>query len=161
MGAEFFSGQDSEVTPNLSAPSSPPITSSSSISSETLQLSNLEYAGMPLSFPVLAPIEQPFDWGESFVMPTDGITPTQANHDPSTLLGQEWIQQYAAHAPAQFPSERSSSFVMTCPLPLCSHQSSELISIWRHITWDHMGDANKCSKAMTELVEKVVLGTEG
>jgi hypothetical protein len=47
---------------------------------------------------------------------------------------------------------------MTCPLPLCSRQFSELVSIWRHITWDHLGDANKCPKVMTELVEKVVLG---
>jgi len=159
MGAEFFNGHDSGIAPNLSVPTSPPIgTPSSSISSETLQLSNLEYGGIPLTFPVLASIEQPFDWGESFIMPADDIIPTQAIHDPSTLLAQEWIQRYTTHSPAKFPSEDSSSFVMTCPLPLCSHQSSELISIWRHITWDHLGDTNKCSKVMTELVEKVVLG---
>ena len=158
IGAEFFKGQDLGFTPNLVAPSSPPTTSSSSIASETFQLSNLEYVGIPLTFPVLASIEQPFDWGENFIMPTDGITPTQPIHDPSAILAQEWIQQYTTNLPANFPSEDSSSFVMTCPLPLCSHQSSELISIWRHITWDHLGDANKCSKVMTELVEKVVLG---
>ena len=159
MGAEFFNCQASaETTPNLGVPSSPPVTPSPSISSETLQLSNLEYGGIPLTFPVLASIEQPFDWGESFIVPTDGITPTQTIHDPSMLLAEDWIQQYTTHSPAIVPSGGSSSFVMTCPLPLCSHQSSELISIWRHITWDHLGDANKCSEAMTELVEKVVLG---
>ena len=158
VGAEFFNSQDLGIPPNLSVPSPPSITSSSSVSSETFKLSNLEYVGIPIAFPVLASIEQPFDWGENFIMPTDGTTPTQAIHDPSTLLDQNWIQQYTTHSLAKFPSENSSSFVMTCPLPLCSYQSSELISIWRHITWDHLGDVNKCSRAMTELVEKVVLG---
>ena len=158
MGAEFFNGEDSAIAPNLNLPSSPPVTPSSSILSETLQLDLPGYAGTPLTFPVLASAGQPFDWGESFSMPTDGITPTEAIQDPSMLLTHEWIQQYTTNSPTKFPSEARSSFVMTCPLPLCSHQSSELISIWRHITWDHLGDTSKCSQAMTELVEKVVLG---
>ena len=158
-GAEFSNDPGSGIAPNPDPLSSLPILPSSSILSETLQLGRPEYAGTPLTFPVLALTEEPFDWEESFVMTNDGITPTQAIQDPSAFFAQEWFQQYTTHPPAKLPSEDGSSFVMTCPLPLCSHQSSELISIWRHITWDHLGDTNKCSKAMTELVEKVVLGT--
>ena len=91
-------------------------------------------------------------------MPTDGITPASAIQDPSTFLVQGLVQHSTTHSPAIPSSENSSAFVMTCPLPLCSHQSGELISIWRHITWDHLGDTGDCSTTIRELVEKVVLG---
>ena len=92
-------------------------------------------------------------------MPTDiTITPSQTIQDPSILLAQELNQRSDTRSPVGFPSEGNSLFVMTCPHPLCSHQSSELISIWRHLTWDHLGHTNKCSGAVAELVEKVVLG---
>ena len=161
VSAELFSCRNSEIVANLKSPSSSSIISSSSTSSELLELNHPEYATTPCTLPVLTSIEQSPSWRESFIMPTDSFTPAQVTQGPSTLLSREWIQQSTAHTPANFLSGGSSSFVMTCPLPLCSRQSSELISIWRHITWNHLGDRNKCSKAMAELVEKVVLGAEG
>lgn len=156
VDAEFFSGQNLGIAPDLNPSSSSSITPSSSILSGTFKLDDSNYARAPPTFPALVPAEHPFTWGEDLVMPTDGtIAPAQAMHDPSML---ELIQRSSTHSPAIFPAESNSSFVMTCPLPLCSHQSSELISIWRHITWDHLGNTNKCSKATTELVEQVVLG---
>lgn len=158
VGAEFFGGQNSGITPDLSSPSSSSAIPSSSAPTETSKLDHPKYTGSPLSFPALAAAEQSFDWGENFIIPTNGIAPAQTIQDPSMLLAREWIQKATTHSMDNFPPGDGSSFVMTCPLPLCSHQSSELISIWRHITWDHLGDTNKCSRAMTELVEKVVLG---
>lgn len=137
VGTELFNGQDLGVAPNIISPSSSSITPSSSM------------------------LFDAFNWGENFIMPTDNIPPPQAAQDPAALLVRELTQRSATHSPACPPSEKGSSFVMTCPLPLCSHQSNELISIWRHITWDHLGDMNKCSTAMSELVEKVVLGAGG
>ena len=154
MGPEFFNSQSPGIVPNLNSPSPPPFMPSSGISPDCFEANLPPYAGSPFTFPGLASAEQPFDWGENFITPTDCIPPTQKIQDPSMLLVQELFQK-----PADFsPSEGSPSFVMTCPLPLCYHQSSELISIWRHITWDHLGDVNNCSRTMTELVEKVVLG---
>ena len=109
-------------------------------------------------FPTLASAEQPFSWEDNLIMSTDGtIIPPQTIQDPSMHLAQKLIQRSNTPSPVAFPTKNSSSFVMTCPLPLCSHQSNELISIWRHITWEHLAYTNKCSNAMTELVEKVVL----
>jgi hypothetical protein len=145
MDAEFFNGQSLGVASNLNS-------SPSGILSETFKLDDPKYAGSPLAF----------TWGDGLIMPIDGtITPPQTIRDPSTLLAQELIQRSNTRSPAIFPPENSSSFMMTCPLPLCSHQSNELISIWRHITWEHLGHNNHCSKAMTELVEKVIFAGGG
>lgn len=155
----FFNGPNLGMTPNLSSPSSSSITSSSGILSETFKLGDPKYAGTPLMFPTLASAEQPFSWGDNLIMSADGtITPPRTIQDPSMLLAQKLVQRSNTPSPAVFPPKSSSSFMMTCPLPLCSHQSNELISIWRHITWEHLAHTNKCSNPMTELVEKVVLG---
>lgn len=157
--AEFFNGLNLEVVPNLASPSSSSIVSSSGVLSETFKLDDPKYARTQLAFSSLGSTDQPFSWGEDLIMPTDGtITPPQTIQDPSMLLVQELIQRSDTNSPVVFPTESSTSFVMTCPLPLCSHQSNELVSIWRHITWEHLGHTNKCSNAMTELVEKVVFG---
>lgn len=159
VDAEFFNNQNLGIVPNLNSPSSSSIASSSRILSENFKLDGSGCAGTPLTFPALASDEQSFSWEENMIMQTDDtVTPPQTIQDPSMLSIQELVQRSNTHSPVVFTPENSSSFVMTCPLPLCSHQSSELISIWRHITWDHMGYINKCSNAMTELVEKVVLG---
>lgn len=55
-------------------------------------------------------------------------------------------------------SGEESSFRMTCPLPYCQFQSGTLIHIWRHITWEHVGNRTTGTTAMEELVEKVVMG---
>jgi len=156
--AEFFEDQNLGIAPSLDPPSSSSIAPPSSILSETFKLDDPKYTTTPLAYSTLLSADHPFTWGE--MTPTDGVAPAQTTLDPSMLLIQEFMQKSATHSPTIFPSGDSSSFVMTCPLPLCSHQSSELISIWRHITWDHLGDTNKYSKSMTELVEKVVLGAE-
>lgn len=159
VDAEFFNGRNLGVAPNINLPSSLSITPSSNTLSEAFKLNDHKYTGTPLTFPALSSAEHRFTWGENLIMSTNGtIEPAQTIQDPSMLLVHESIQRPGTHSPAVFPPEGSPSFVMTCPLPLCSHQSSELISIWRHITWDHLGDRTKCSRAMTELVEKVVLG---
>ena len=156
--AEFFDDQNERAVPSLS-PSSPSIILSPNTSLETFELGQPECAGTPGTLPNLTSNQQPFDRGESFIMLTDDITPARMAPNPSLLLAQEWIQPPTVHSPANFLSGDGSPFVMTCPLPLCPHQSTELISIWRHITWDHLGDTpNRCSKAIAELVEKVVLG---
>jgi len=155
--AEFFDGQNERVAPNLSTSSSS-IAPSPSTSFEISKLSHPEYAGTPGTLPDLTSTEQLFDRSESFILLTNDTAPARITLNPSILLAHEWIQPSAAHSPTNFLSGAGSSFVMTCPLPLCSHQSTEVISIWRHITWDHLGDKNRCSKAIAELVERVVLG---
>jgi hypothetical protein len=70
MGAELFDDRNSGIAPDLnSSPSS--------------------------AIPDLASIEQPFDWGESFVMPTD----------PSMHLARGWIQESTTHPPAESPPQ--------------------------------------------------------
>lgn len=150
MGPEFFNSRSPGISPSLNSPSSSPFTPSPG----TFELSLPPYAGTPFTFTGLASAEHPFDWGENFITPPSYIAPAQKIQDPSIFSVRGLVQSPSVTS----PSEDSSSFVMTCPLPMCSHQSNELISIWRHITWDHLGDANKYSKATTELVEKVVLG---
>lgn len=150
--SEFFSGQNSGTTPNLDPPSPSPFIPSSMTLSKTFEPNHSKYAGTPFTFPVQASTEQLFDWEEAFITSNGRITAAQMIQDLSMPLARELVQE--SHS----SSEGSSSLVMTCPLPLCSHQSNELISIWRHITWDHLGNVNRCSKAMAELIEKVVLG---
>lgn len=157
MDAEFFNGQGLGLAAHLNSPSSSSNASSSGILPDPFKLDDTKYSGSPLAFTSLTSADQ-FSWGTDLIMPTDGtITPAQTVQDPSLLL-QELIQKSNAQPPTVPSPDSSGSFVMTCPLPLCSHQSSELITIWRHLTWDHLGHTNKCSNAMTELVEKVVLG---
>lgn len=33
----------------------------------------------------------------------------------------------------------SNNFMMTCPLVHCGFQSANLIDLWKHVTWDHVG----------------------
>ena len=160
VDTEFFNDQNLGIAPNLNPLSSSSITSSSGILSEPFKFDDHEHAGAPLAFHGLGSAEQPFSW-ENLIMPTDGtLTPPQTIQDPLMFLVQKFMQRSNTHSPVVFPPESNSLFTMTCPLPLCPYQSSELISIWRHITWEHLGRTNKCSNAMAALVEKVVLGGE-
>lgn len=54
---------------------------------------------------------------------------------------------------------RSESLIMTCSLPYCTFQSTSLTEIWRHMTWDHIGNKTHCPPEMSALVEKVVIGS--
>ena len=57
------------------------------------------------------------------------------------------------------PESRSESLTMTCSLPYCTFQSTSLTDIWRHMTWDHIGNKAHCPPEMSALVEKVVIGS--
>ena len=57
------------------------------------------------------------------------------------------------------PESRSGSLIMTCSLPYCTFQSTNLTDIWRHMTWDHIGNKMHCPPEMSELVEKVVISS--
>jgi hypothetical protein len=54
---------------------------------------------------------------------------------------------------------QSESLIMTCSLPYCTFQSTNLTDIWRHMTWDHIGNKTYCPPEMSALVEKVVIGS--
>ena len=54
---------------------------------------------------------------------------------------------------------QSESLIMTCSLPYCTFQSISLTDIWRHMTWDHIGNKTHCPPEMSALVEKVVIGS--
>lgn len=57
------------------------------------------------------------------------------------------------------PETQSEPLIMTCSLPYCVFQSTNLTDIWRHMTWDHIGDKAHCAPEMSALVEKVVIGS--
>jgi len=54
---------------------------------------------------------------------------------------------------------QSEPLIMTCSLPYCTFQSTSLTDIWRHMTWDHIGNKTQCPPEMSALVEKVVIGS--
>jgi len=79
---------------------------------------------------------------QSFFLPSyDPAPPTQqpslsASHhfDPSNS------RSHALNA--QLPPLQvngSSNFMLTCPLVHCGFQSHNLIDLWKHVTWDHVG----------------------
>jgi len=57
------------------------------------------------------------------------------------------------------PETQSESLTLTCSLPYCAFQSTSLTDIWRHMTWDHIGNKTHCAPEMSALVEKVVIGS--
>jgi len=57
------------------------------------------------------------------------------------------------------PETQPESLIMTCSLPFCTFQSTSLTDIWRHMTWDHVGNKTHCPPEMTAFVEKVVIGS--
>lgn len=57
------------------------------------------------------------------------------------------------------PETQSEPLIMTCSLPYCAFQSTNLTDIWRHMTWDHIGNKTQCPPEMSALVEKVVIGS--
>ena len=57
------------------------------------------------------------------------------------------------------PESQSESLTLTCSLPYCAFQSTSLTDIWRHMTWDHIGNKTHCPPEMSALVEKVVIGS--
>ena len=57
------------------------------------------------------------------------------------------------------PETQSEQLIMTCPLPYCTFQSTSLTDIWRHMTWDHIGNKARCPPEMSTMVEKVVIGS--
>lgn len=57
------------------------------------------------------------------------------------------------------PETQPESLIMTCSLPYCTFQSTNLTDIWRHMTWDHIGNKMGCPPEMSEMVEKVVISS--
>jgi len=57
------------------------------------------------------------------------------------------------------PTAQSAQLTLTCSLPYCTFQSPSLTDIWRHMTWDHIGNKTHCPPEMSALVEKVVIGS--
>ena len=57
------------------------------------------------------------------------------------------------------PASQSEPLTMTCSLPYCVFQSTSLTDIWRHMTWDHIGNKTHCPPEMSAMVEKVVIGS--
>lgn len=57
------------------------------------------------------------------------------------------------------PETHPEPLIMTCSLPYCAFQSTNLTDIWRHMTWDHIGNKTHCPPEMSALVEKVVIGS--
>jgi len=57
------------------------------------------------------------------------------------------------------PGTQSEPLTLTCSLPYCAFQSPSLTDIWRHMTWDHIGNKTHCPPEMSALVEKVVIGS--
>jgi len=80
-----------------------------------------KYSETAFNPPTLASAERPFSWGKNFV------TPGGSSIHPLIVL-----------------PESSSSSVMICPLPLCSLQSNELVSITAlersQVIWCHIGE---------------------
>ena len=52
---------------------------------------------------------------------------------------------------------QTESLIMTCSHPYCPFQSTNLTEIWRHMTWDHIGNKTHCPPEMSALVERVVI----
>jgi len=57
------------------------------------------------------------------------------------------------------PPKQSEPLIMTCSLPYCTFQSTSLTDIWRHMTWDHIGNKEHCPPEMSAMVERVVIGS--
>ena len=55
------------------------------------------------------------------------------------------------------PATLSEPLTMTCSLPYCAFQSTNLTDIWRHMTWDHIGNKAHCPPEMSAMVERVVI----
>lgn len=65
----------------------------------------------------------------------------------------------SVHSITLTPETLSEPLIMTCSLPYCAFQSTNLTDIWRHMTWDHIGNKSHCPPEMSALVEKVVIGS--
>ena len=57
------------------------------------------------------------------------------------------------------PKAQPEQSTLACSLPYCTFQSTSLTDVWRHMTWDHIGDKSHCPPEMSALVEKVVIGS--
>lgn len=85
---------------------------------------------------------------------TTAMIPNVSRADSRQL---ESLQTITLTPPSQ--ESQSESLIMTCSLPYCTFQSTSLTDIWRHMTWDHIGNKTHCPPEMSALVEKVVLGS--
>ena len=137
--AEFYSDWDLGIDPNPNSFSSSFNIPSSSTFQETFNPNDPGVTAAPLNFAEPRLDGCPLAWGENLTVGFNGaISSSQANQDTSPLSFQEQTQNFGTHPPS-IPYSEGPFFLMTCPLPLCDHQFSELISLWRHITWDHLG----------------------
>jgi hypothetical protein len=84
---------------------------------------------------------------------SSAITSTSVAGSPSHL---ESLHAITLTPPLDTQSE---PLIMTCSLPYCAFQSTNLTDIWRHMTWDHIGNKTHCPPEMSALVEKVVIGS--
>jgi len=82
---------------------------------------------------------------------TTAMIPSVSTADPRQSL-----QTITLTPPLEMQSE---SLIMTCSLPYCTFQSTSLTDIWRHMTWDHIGNKTQCPPEMSALVEKWVIGS--
>jgi hypothetical protein len=57
------------------------------------------------------------------------------------------------------PEPHPEPLIMNCPLPYCAFQSTNLTDIWRHMTWDHIGNKTHCPPDTPAMVEKAVIGS--
>ena len=122
--------------------------SSSSTLSWTSSLSSTEFGVTPLLDQV--------SYNQGTMSPeamTTAIPNVSRMGSPSQL---EPLHTITLTPPLQTQSE---SLIMTCSHPYCPFQSTTLIDIWRHMTWDHIGNKMHCPPEMSALVEKVVIGS--
>ena len=84
---------------------------------------------------------------------TAAIPNLSKTNSPSQL---ESLHTIMLTPPPENPSEPP---ILTCSLPYCTFQSTSLTNVWRHMTWDHIGNKSYCPPEMSALVEKVVIGS--
>lgn len=68
----------------------------------------------------------------------------------------EFLQTITLTSP---PETQPESLIMTCSLPYCTFQSTNLTDIWRHMTWYHIGNKTHCTPEMLAQVERIVIGS--
>ena len=118
--------------------------------------SSLSWTGSFSSTDVGSLLDQvPYNQGAVSPEVAAGVIPNVSRVDSPGQL--ESMQTITLTPPP--PEAQSESLIMTCSLPYCSFQSANLTDIWRHITWDHIGNKTQCPPEMSALVEKVVLGS--
>lgn len=102
-------------------------------------------------FGIGSPLDQaPYNSPEVLAVAIPNVSETESpNH----------LQSLQAITLTPPPETQSEPLIMTCSLPYCTFQSTSITDIWRHMTWDHVGNKTRCPPEMSALVEKVVIGS--